>query len=100
MKLETYIQATAVLAALCVTQGAFAQNGAPSENQAELAEVIVTATKSGATDLQKTPLAITAFSADQLNASVALNIKDVAAYTPNLQVSQIATNAVIAIRGI
>jgi iron complex outermembrane recepter protein len=96
----TFCAATA-LAGLMVMAQAAAQS-APSADGPDtgLSEVVVTATKVGATSLQKTPLAIAAFTADQLNESLALNVKDIALYTPNLQVSQVATNAVIAIRGI
>jgi iron complex outermembrane recepter protein len=69
-------------------------------NDTSLAEVIVTATKTGVTDLQKTPLAVTAFSADRLSEYQVLNISDITAITPNLQVSQQDMSADISIRGI
>jgi iron complex outermembrane recepter protein len=90
--------ATGLLAVIPIAD-ALAQNAAASDDGA-LAEVLVTATKSGATDLQKTPLAVTAFSAEQLSQGMVLNVKDIAPFTPSLRISQVATNAVIAIRGI
>jgi iron complex outermembrane receptor protein len=98
MKINAYIQISLALTSTWAAGGAVAQSAAPGDDA--LAEVIVTASKSGATDLQKTPLAVTAFSADQLNRDLALNIKDIAAFTPSLRISQVATSAVIAIRGI
>lgn len=71
-----------------------------TETEPVLSDIVVTAQKTGATNLQSTPLAVTAFTADQLSQGLALNVKDIAPYTPNLQISQVATNAVIAIRGI
>src|SRR5882762_6447607 len=65
-----------------------------------LDEILVTATKTGETALQKTPLAISVFSADRLNDSAALNVKDLVAMTPNLSVAQTTANAQIYIRGI
>jgi iron complex outermembrane recepter protein len=86
--------------ALWMTNPAVAQSGMADSGDAALSEIIVTATKSGETDLQKTPLAVSAFTAQQLTQNLALNIKDIAPFTPNMQVSQVATSAVIAIRGI
>jgi iron complex outermembrane receptor protein len=90
----------AALAACCMGAEASAQSASRAADDDSLGEIIVTATKSGSTDLQKTPLAVSAFTAEQLNQSLALNVKDIAPFTPSLQVSQVATNAVIAIRGI
>src|SRR4051812_28231558 len=99
MKLQICAQMATGLLALIPLTDALAQSTSPAEEGA-LAEVLVTATKSGATDLQKTPLAVTAFTADQLSQGLVLNVKDIAPLTPNLRISQVATNAVIAIRGI
>src|SRR5258708_7789932 len=71
------------IVATCVVTDAVAQSATSDRDEGALAEVIITATKSGATDLQKTPLAVTAFSADQLNNELALNVKDIAPFTPN-----------------
>jgi iron complex outermembrane receptor protein len=67
---------------------------------AGLEEIVVTATKTGATQLQKTPLAVSAYSADQLNTSVVTNVKDLVSLTPSLNVSQATASAQIYIRGI
>ncbi len=76
---------------------------APSDASASdvgLEEIVVTATKTGETQLQKTPLAISAFSADQLNSSVVNNVRDLVSLTPSLNVSQATASAQIYIRGI
>jgi iron complex outermembrane receptor protein len=67
---------------------------------AALEEILVTATKTGETAAQRTPLAVSVFSADQLNAAGVGNVKDLAALTPNLNVAQQNVNGEIYIRGI
>jgi iron complex outermembrane receptor protein len=76
--------------------------GADEENTGGigLEEIVVTATKAGETQLQKTPLAVSVYSADQLNTSVVNNVKDLVSLTPNLNVSQATASAQIYIRGI
>src|SRR4051812_25331467 len=96
-----YKQTAGALLALGFMTGAGAQIAALADGEpGALSEVVVTATKSGETNLQKTPLAVTAVTADTLNQSLISNVKDIAPLTPSLRVSQVATNAVIAIRGI
>lgn len=65
-----------------------------------LDEVIVTATKTGATEIQKTPLALSVYSAAQLDTSDVNNIKDLVSMTPSFNVSQTTASAQIYIRGI
>jgi iron complex outermembrane receptor protein len=65
-----------------------------------LQEIVVTATKTGETQAQKTPIALSVYSTDQLNNSVANNVKDLVALTPSLNVSQTTASAEIFIRGI
>jgi len=65
-----------------------------------LEEIVVTATKTGAQSLQRTPLAISAFSANQIEERQVTNVKDLVQYTPNLQVAQSTASAEIFIRGI
>lgn len=62
--------------------------------------IIVTGTKTGATLLQDTPLAVTAFSADMLEKTGIKDIRDLAAVTPNLLVTQNASFSQVYIRGI
>ncbi|MEO7135840.1 MAG: TonB-dependent receptor, partial [Vicinamibacterales bacterium] len=71
---------------------------APPENSN--ADIVVTASKTGATRLQDTPLAVTAFTADTLEKTGVKDIRDLAAATPNLLVTQNASFSQIYIRGI
>jgi iron complex outermembrane recepter protein len=65
-----------------------------------LAEVVVTATKTGETNLQSTPLAITAFTADQLAQHSILDMAGIAANTPGLQLSDLSGYSQLFIRGV
>ena len=67
-----------------------------------LEEVLVTATRHGETDLQKTPIAVTAFSNEDLNRMAGKDLSGIAADVPNFSASRItAFNAAsFAIRGI
>jgi iron complex outermembrane recepter protein len=67
---------------------------------ATLQEVVVTANKLGTANLQKTPSAVTVFSADSLDASGINNVKDLVSLTPNLSVGQATASPEIYIRGI
>ena len=74
---------------------------ASEENiQPVLEEVIVTATRSGSTSLQKTPLSITAIDREQLSQSNISQIKDMAFLVPNLVISQNAAWGQVFIRGV
>ncbi|PZQ94937.1 MAG: TonB-dependent receptor [Cereibacter sphaeroides] len=75
---------------------AYAQAGADDAN----GDILVTASKTGATRLQDTPLAITAFNAAKLEATGIKDVRDLASLTPNLQVTQNASFSQVYIRGI
>ena len=75
-----------------------AATGAAPDNG--ISDIIVTATRTGAAALQRTPAAISAFSASQIQEQQIASVKDLAQYTPNLQVAQSTANAEIFIRGI
>lgn len=104
---RTILQAGAAFAALSAMP-AFAQDAAaPVETQAEEAqgydgEIVVTARRREET-LRDVPIAITAFTGEQLEASGALDITDIASTTPNvtLEVSR-GTNSTLSafIRGV
>jgi iron complex outermembrane receptor protein len=66
----------------------------------QLEEIIVTATKSGATQLQSTPIAITAFTAAQLDAHKIDDVRGLVQFTPGLQISDINGYAQLYIRGV
>jgi iron complex outermembrane receptor protein len=66
----------------------------------QLDEVIVTATKTGATLLQDTPLAISAFGGEALQRSGVRDLRDLAQATPNLTISENTTFSQVYIRGV
>ncbi len=65
-----------------------------------LEEIVVTATKSGETALQDTPLSIAAFTADSMARSGIESIEDLATQVPGLSISQNASMAQLYIRGV
>jgi len=74
--------------------------GASSGEGTELTEIIVTATKTGATALQKTPLAVSVFTGEALAQSATSNIGDLAQLSPSLNVGAVTASPSIYIRGI
>jgi iron complex outermembrane receptor protein len=96
------------LGALMLPGAAFAQAAAAPDAQTSTTpaptggndDIVVTGLRTGAESLQKAPVAISAFTGQQLEDRQVSNIKDMMQYTPNLQVSQAAANALIFIRGI
>lgn len=66
----------------------------------QLEEIIVTATKTGETNLQSTPLAITAFSGAQLEDRGITGVRGLVEYTPGLQMADQSGYAQLYIRGI
>lgn len=65
-------------------------------------EVMVTATRRAATDIQTTPVTVTAISGDDIAMNVPRNLGDVAAFVPNFSAAQVSgfNAASYAIRGI
>ena len=63
-------------------------------------EVVVTATKTGATDLQKTPVSIAVLSGAELREQKDANIKDLPQLVPSLKVTINSINPQIMIRGV
>ncbi|WBX85597.1 TonB-dependent receptor [Sphingosinicella microcystinivorans] len=72
----------------------------PSVEKGGLEEIVVTATKTGVTRLQETPISITAFAAEALERSNLESIKDIGALVPGLSVANNASYAQLYIRGI
>jgi len=66
----------------------------------QLEEIIVTATKTGATKLQQTPIAITSFTPAELDAHKIEDVRGLVEYTPGLQISDINGYAQLYIRGV
>ncbi len=108
MKKSAYLLSCAARFACVVVFGsstavlAQAANDTPATSTADvgIADIIVTATKSGASALQKTPLAISAFSADQLSQTLSSNVRDLAQFIPSMNISQVTANPVITLRGV
>ena len=73
---------------------------ATSGETAGLEEIIVTATRLGETQLQRTPIAVTVFSGNALDELGANNFKDVAGFAPNVSFAQSANDAELYIRGV
>ena len=76
---------------------AHAQEAAPVVT---LEGIVVTATKTGAQQVQSTPVAVTVFGSDMLEKQGLTNIRDIAPYIPNVTLSQNTAAAIIYIRGI
>ncbi len=73
---------------------------ASSAQASAVQEIVVTATRTGATNLQQTPIAVSAVSAAQLDQAMITNVKDLSNLTPNLIISQSTSFAEIYIRGV
>jgi iron complex outermembrane recepter protein len=65
-----------------------------------LQEIVVTAAKTSAASAQKTPIALSAFSGNELEKSQVVNLKDLVAAAPGLSIAQSTANTEIYIRGI
>ena len=69
-------------------------------SKAQLEEVVVTATRTGATALQKTPIAIAAYSGKQLSTRGVNNLNDLTTLSPNIELTDISGQSSLFIRGI
>ena len=87
--------------ALAWSSAAVAQE-APSQDGGHnaLEDIVVTATKTGETNLQNTPLAITAVTADMIERSGLHDIRDLANNTPGLLITSNGSFAQVYIRGV
>jgi iron complex outermembrane receptor protein len=76
--------------------------GENQEGSAVLEEVTVTATRRGETDIQKTPIAVSAISSEDLDTVIPVDLGDVAALVPNFSAAKVTgfNAASFAIRGI
>jgi iron complex outermembrane receptor protein len=98
VKLETrwILLASGMALAIASTASAETQD----QGGTTLSEVIVTATRTGETNVQKTPIAISAFSGNQLKTNGVDNLRDLTTQLPNLQLSELAGQVNLYIRGI
>lgn len=100
IKLRPHVASLSGISALLCTAAVHAATPADSPAQPQITEILVTASKMGVTNLQDTPLSITAFTADTLDKSGIKDIRDLAGSTPNLVVAQNTAFAQIYIRGV
>jgi iron complex outermembrane receptor protein len=106
MSVRTFRSGAATLASLLLAQvPAYAADTSSQEAGAQqqaqgLQEVTVTATRTGVTSAQSTPLALSVFSGATLQQSGVSNIKDLSVIAPDLTVAQQNVNGEIYIRGV
>jgi len=99
MSFRLHMMSGAALTALALgpAVAAHAQT-APASNAIQ--EVIVTATKTGATNLQKTPIAVDVVSGQDLSRDNIKNLKDLSQDAPSLVVTQNNVNPQFYVRGV
>lgn len=96
---SSMVRILAVAIGSAVASSSYAQQSeAPRDNAVE--EVIVTATRSGATRLQDTPMAITAIGGDLFQNAAGRDIRDLQMFSPSLTITQNGSSAQPYIRGI
>lgn len=76
---------TMLVAIPAMAQGVASQPPAPSD---KLDEIVVTATRSGATALQNVPIAVSVVNIDQITKSGQGNLADLAKFTPSLSITE------------
>ena len=88
--------------ALVMAAPVWAQQSDSTSVSAEegLTDIVVTATKSGATQLQKTPIVVSAYDGAELARSRVSDVRDLLQLTPNVAVPQNNVFAQIYIRGV
>ncbi|HWA23405.1 MAG TPA: TonB-dependent receptor, partial [Caulobacterales bacterium] len=73
---------------------------APRTSSSEIGEVVVTATKAGVTNLQKTPLSVAVVGGADLDASRIVTLRDLASSVAALKITNNNSNVVVTIRGV
>lgn len=73
---------------------------APPADDKGLTDIIVTASRTGESSLQKTPIAVSVFSPAKLSQTGANSIADLAQLSPSLNVSMVTASPAVYIRGI
>ncbi|MGI4876086.1 MAG: TonB-dependent receptor [Janthinobacterium lividum] len=97
------LQKMTLLGATSLALPAMAQTAPPAQSEAPadlLGDIVVTATKTGNTALQRTPIAISAFDGAELRRSKVDNVRDLLELTPDVSVPQNSVFAQIYIRGV
>lgn len=90
--LKTALLAAVALAALAGT--------AAAQDSTALDEIVITATKQGETNVQTTPLAVTAIGEQQIDERGLSDVNDLVGVVPNLQVSDLSGYTQVYIRGV
>jgi iron complex outermembrane receptor protein len=98
--MRTMVSTLGLGAALLVTGVAAQAQTSPENGYADNGDIVVTASKTGATYLQDTPMAVTAYNSEMLERTGVKDIRDLAGATPNLLVTQNASFTQVYIRGI
>ena len=91
-----------IVSAVLASAGALASSAVPAQTSGALEEILVTATRRGETNLQETPVAVTALDSDALDLIAGRGIEGISSSVPNFSVTRItAFNAAsFAIRGV
>ena len=102
MTLKTQMMAGVGLAVLALAppMAARAAAAVASDKGNQIEEVVVTATKTGATNLQKTALAVAVVGGEDLVKRQSVTIKDLPLLVPALKISQNSSTPTVYIRGV
>lgn len=80
--------------------GANAQATSSTTDSGAVEEVVVTATKEGATNLQKTPIAVSVVTGKDLINQQSTNLRDLTQFIPSLKISSASSNTIFYVRGV
>ncbi len=100
MKHKLYLLAGAASASLAFAPAMNAYAQTKDSSASGIAEVVVTASKTGATNLQKTPISVNVLGSDALVKEHAENIKDLPALVPTLQLNIAGLGENLTLRGV
>lgn len=95
--------ATAAVAFAAVPLQAYAQDAVRQDagrDDEGIADIVVTATKMGESNLQSTPIAVSAITAEELASRGVRDVQDLKNYVPSLQVSDLSGYTQLYVRGI
>jgi iron complex outermembrane receptor protein len=95
-----HLMAGACVAILGVVPAAAHAAAAAAAADNSVTEVVVTATKTGSTNLQKTPLAISVVGGDVLKESRVVSLKDLSTVVSSVKIGPDSANVIVRIRGI
>jgi iron complex outermembrane receptor protein len=92
--------AVLALAPPLAARAATAAATASADPNGQIADVIVTATKTGATNLQKTPISVSVVGADTLSKNEVVSLKDLPSEVSSLKLINAGVNPIVYIRGV